>query len=63
MPRIGSASEEYSETLHIMVPQRLRTAVVMAADSSMTSVNAFVRGALIERLRREGFSTTPEEAA
>ena len=63
MPKIGSSPVEYTATLHILVPQPLRTAVVEAADASMTSVNAFVRGALLERLRREGFAPSDGKAA
>jgi predicted HicB family RNase H-like nuclease len=63
MPKIGSSPVAYDTTLHVLVPAPLRTAIVMAADAHMQSVNSFVRGAVLERLRREGFSPGPKEAA
>jgi predicted HicB family RNase H-like nuclease len=53
----------YSERLNVVVPSPLHDAITTAAHSSMQSVNSFVRGAVLERLRREGFAPSPGKAA
>jgi hypothetical protein len=49
----------YSERLNVVVRTPLHDAITTAAHASLQSVNSFVRGACIERLRREGFAPCP----
>ena len=42
--------------LRIAAPMELCTAVAAASRASMQSINSYARGAILERLRKDGFS-------
>lgn len=50
-----SRSRSYPATLQIKVPGALPDAIRVAADRNLMSPSEFVRRALVDRLRAEGF--------
>ena len=51
---VGVGSDLYDRRLSVLATQPLTTAIATAAHASMQSVNAYVRGACLDRLRRDG---------
>jgi hypothetical protein len=48
---------DYSARLSVVVPRPLGDAVADAASKSLTSVNSYVRGAVLAKLRADGFES------
>ena len=53
----------YDSRLSVVVPVTLHDEITKAARSSLQPINAWVRGACLERPRREGVAPVPQEAA
>jgi hypothetical protein len=62
MPR-NSAGPDYDARLNVAVPRPLSTAVATAAAASMTTINAYCRGALLAKLRADGVKVIEENEA
>jgi predicted HicB family RNase H-like nuclease len=54
MSRRSSAAVEYDSRLNIVLPSPLSDAVAAAAAADMTSINQYVRAALLAKLRADG---------
>jgi len=57
------ASDDYSSALYLRCPKSLPTAIKQAARGSMTSASAYVRGAILSQLKRDGFDPNIGDAA
>jgi predicted HicB family RNase H-like nuclease len=51
--REDRATERYEHFLRVAVPRALHEAVTAAARDRLQSVNSFVRGSLVETLRKD----------
>ena len=51
---------EYDARLSVVVPKPLSDAIATAAHASLQSINSYTRGALIEKLRRDGCALEPQ---
>jgi hypothetical protein len=60
MRRKNSQPLPYAERLSIAATASLVTAVAEAADRTMTSMNAYCRGAILEALERDGVEVGEE---
>jgi hypothetical protein len=50
------APDDYSSALYLRCPASLPQAIREAARGSMTSASAYVRGAILSQLRRDGYA-------
>jgi hypothetical protein len=51
--------ELHSSVLQVRTPPQLSTALRVAADRDLLSVSAYVRRALVQKLREDGIDPTP----
>jgi hypothetical protein len=54
---------KFAGAIVIRCPRSLEAAAARAADRTMTNVSAYVRGALLERLARDGITLVEEDDA
>jgi predicted HicB family RNase H-like nuclease len=54
-------SDDYSGAFYLRCPPSLPAAIRQAARRDMTSASAYVRGAILDRLKRDGHA--PKDAA
>jgi len=54
---------DYDARLSVVVPSAMAAAVTSAAHASLQSINSYTRGALIERLRRDGYAPSSSDEA
>ncbi len=52
---------KYEDAILVRCPVALSRAMTQAAGLSMTSVSGYVRGAVLERLRRDGINPFPPD--
>jgi predicted HicB family RNase H-like nuclease len=61
--RSSPVAVEYDARLSVVVPTPLHDAITTAAHASLQSVNSFVRGAVLERLRGKASRRRPTDPA
>lgn len=68
MTAIATAAEKrqnskFPAAIFVRCPPSLPAAVARAADRSMMNISAYVRGAVLERLRRDGIDLVEADPA
>jgi hypothetical protein len=62
MPKRTSVARAYEARVNVAMPRPLSVAVANAADRQLTSVNAYIRSAVLAKLQSDGIEVSESAA-